>query len=305
MEVVDGNIEEAKRIALVRELHEETGILLAPRSFESSKQRADDVTMPDDIKSILNAWKNEPENMFNHLGDWPSPPYLGQAFTTSYFSVIDGDIQSTVGRTDGELESYEWVCPSEAISRWTRGEVLLAPPTRWLLDALSRCEDAAALKPDVSEMEFLSASPIRKDVLLIPVKTPTLPPATHTNCYLLGLDDLWLVEPASSSTSDVERICSIIDQRCAQGARLRGIVLTHHHHDHIGGVSAIMARYGVDCWAHPKTASRVKFEIKHLLNDGDLFALSERSSLASLVYTWSCSRSHMSVLVERRHNDRW
>ena len=34
-------------------------------------------------------------------------------------------------------------------------------------------------------------------VVLAPLRTPTLPPATTTNCYVVGHERLWVVDPGS------------------------------------------------------------------------------------------------------------
>ena len=32
---------------------------------------------------------------------------------------------------------------------------------------------------------------------VLPLRSETLPPATHTNCYVLGTDARWVVDPGS------------------------------------------------------------------------------------------------------------
>src|SRR6185295_14331385 len=40
---------------------------------------------------------------------------------------------------------------------------------------------------------------------MLSLRTPTLPPATHTNAYLVGTRELVLIEPASPYDDDIER----------------------------------------------------------------------------------------------------
>jgi flavorubredoxin len=38
---------------------------------------------------------------------------------------------------------------------------------------------------------------MRPGIVLVPLRTPTLPPATHTNCYIVGGDEVIVIDPAS------------------------------------------------------------------------------------------------------------
>ncbi|MEE2786592.1 MAG: MBL fold metallo-hydrolase [Myxococcota bacterium] len=265
---VDGDMVQAQRFAILRELLEETGILLEPTGIQIPGSDADSPSVGEPLHArLLNASKMLGGHL-RMIGDWPSPEYLGAPFTTTFFTAANHN-EGSAYPTDRELEDHEWVAPSDALRRWHQGEVLLAPPTLWFLQQLTSMAWSEMSTPADPADHLSSGSPIRADIQLMPVKTPTLPPATHTNCYLVGERNLWIVEPASASASEIDRLCRRIDERCADGARVRGVILTHHHHDHIGGVEAMMTRYGVDCWAHPETASRVPFPVHQMLNEGD------------------------------------
>ena len=92
---------------------------------------------------------------------------------------------------------------------------------------------------------------------VLPVRTPTLPPATHTNVYRLGDT---VVDPASPEPEEQERVR-------AWAGPVRRILLTHHHADHIGGVDALAASSGAEVWAHADC--RVSFAVHRRLQDGD------------------------------------
>lgn len=87
-----------------------------------------------------------------------------------------------------------------------------------------------------------------------PALTPTLPPATHTNSYALGTRDVLLVEPATPY--DDERVAWLAWARglASAGRNLVGIVLTHHHADHVGGAAFFREALGLPVWAHARTA---------------------------------------------------
>lgn len=98
---------------------------------------------------------------------------------------------------------------------------------------------------------------IARGVEALPLRTPTLPPATHTNCYLLGTGDFVLVEPASPYPEEIERAVRWVDEHRQRGQRLRAIVATHHHPDHIGGATALAERLDAPLWGHAATIERL------------------------------------------------
>jgi glyoxylase-like metal-dependent hydrolase (beta-lactamase superfamily II) len=101
-------------------------------------------------------------------------------------------------------------------------------------------------------------SPVRA----LALRTPTLPPATHTNCYRVG--DV-LIDPASPYADEQARL---LDWLRAAGPLPRRVLLTHHHHDHIGGVESYVRQSGAEVWAHRD--ARVPFRVDRRLEDGDV-----------------------------------
>lgn len=93
------------------------------------------------------------------------------------------------------------------------------------------------------------------------VRSPTLPPATHTNVWVLGDRALTVVDPASPWPEEQARLADALTTLARPVER---IVLTHHHHDHIGGARALAGRLGVPIHAHDATAARLGFSVEPL-----------------------------------------
>jgi glyoxylase-like metal-dependent hydrolase (beta-lactamase superfamily II) len=95
-------------------------------------------------------------------------------------------------------------------------------------------------------------------VELFPTRTPTLPPASATNSYALGRRDLVLVEPATPYDDERAAWLGWARGLAAAGARVRAILLTHHHPDHAGAAGTFARALDVPLLAHPETLARAR-----------------------------------------------
>ena len=105
-------------------------------------------------------------------------------------------------------------------------------------------------------------------IRVLALRTPTLPPAAHTNVYLVGPDrgPVVAVDPGSPYPEEQ----AVLDAVLAD-LPIAAIALTHHHGDHIGGANALAMRWGVPILAHAATAKRLEgiVEVTRELVDGE------------------------------------
>lgn len=106
------------------------------------------------------------------------------------------------------------------------------------------------------------------------MRSPTLPPATHTNVYVVGEGDLLVIDPASPFPAEQEDLRRTLEALAAEGHAVRGVLLTHHHGDHCGGVDAMRrALPGVPVYAHAQTAERLSrrgLAVERLVEGGEV-----------------------------------
>jgi endoribonuclease LACTB2 len=154
-------------------------------------------------------------------------------------------------------------------------------------------------------------------VQVFPVRTPTLLPATHTNSYALG-DRFWgldtppavssdetralgerevlLVEPATPYADEQRAWLQWAEGLATSGRTLRGIFVTHHHPDHVGGAAELSRSLDLPVFAHPFTAARldVPEARKRLLHDGDELVLAgPRPSKWEVLHTPGHAPGHL------------
>ncbi|HZP41324.1 MAG TPA: MBL fold metallo-hydrolase [Candidatus Binatia bacterium] len=116
--------------------------------------------------------------------------------------------------------------------------------------------------------------PIGPGVEAFPARTPTLPPATHTNSYALGTRDVLLVEPATPFEDERRAWIAWARALAGAGRTPRAVLVTHHHPDHVGGAGFLARALGLPVWAHGETARRLEPGlVARTLEDGEAIVL--------------------------------
>lgn len=222
-----------------------------------------------------------------------TPPFVPVRYDTAFFHVDLADCSAGTGGSDGaplpevwpgELLGGAFWRPQDALQQWRQGRLRLVPPVIVLLEHLQAARDLDAFataigrtaagyqRGDLHEVRFVPG------IVLAPLLSPTLPPATTTNCYVVGHRQLWVVDPGSPRADEQRRLDELLRQLCrAPDTSLGGILATHHHPDHTGGIAALSRAFDLPVRGHPLTLPRLPAgcRLGAPLDDGDTIELGE------------------------------
>lgn len=149
-------------------------------------------------------------------------------------------------------------------------------------------------------MRALRPRELASTITLFPTRTPTLPPAMHTNSYALGGRDVLLVEPATPYEDEQREWVAWARAIGSSDRRILAIVLTHHHIDHVGGAALLAKELGLPVWAHELTAKQVDVPIARHLRDGEEIVLAGmRDEVWQVLHTPGHAPGHVCLFEPR------
>ncbi len=131
----------------------------------------------------------------------------------------------------------------------------------------------------------------------LPLPSPTLPPATATNHYLVGDDRAVLVDPATPGSQAQARLGDWLKLARAAGVQVVAQLLTHHHRDHIGAAEFVRDSFQLPIWAHRATAERLadRLRVDTWIEEGATVAHNRDGSPWQALHTPGHAPGHLAL----------
>jgi endoribonuclease LACTB2 len=285
---------------------------------------------------------------FQYAGFWTTPKFSPVRFKTRFFLAVCPRKQSP--QVFGEFTEGGFVAPDDALKLWENSEILISPPVLLTLQTLAKADieprqrhsddgrgGTMIAKNSIRHSSFIihhSPSPrfgveklvaqsekhdgeinyvnFHPRVTCFPVRTETLPPATHTNCFIAGGRELIVIDPASPFAWEQNRLHEHIDSLIESGgATVKELILTHLHRDHVSGATALKnhlrEKHNLDVpvAAHKLTAESLKdsIRVERFIADNEVIGLkindAETLQLTAL-HTPGHARGHLCFYDARR-----
>lgn len=302
------------RVAAIREIFEETGILIAEgverlNSARLTEMREDLCADRVSFREMLESegLTIDPHRLIE-APRWVTPATMPRRYDTRFYAAWLPEGQDALV-IPGELEEGEWLRPHEALQRWVDGSCLIVTPIFAALQALSEdIENFADLMFSISQEErdhLETRVEMRYGFYLCALRTPTIPPATHTNCYIIGGDEMVVIDPGSPYPDQQAILDRNIERFIDEGRKVREILITHLHPDHIGGVNHLAKKYNLPVAAHRLTAEAIgdQIPVDRFIEDGELIELTEAKTGLTwrlrAMWTPGHAKGHLSFYEER------
>lgn len=132
------------------------------------------------------------------------------------------------------------------------------------------------------------ASALSPLVRRIVAPNPSMMTGPGTNTYLVGIDEIVVVDPGPDIESHLDSIAG-----CG-GDRIRWIVCTHTHADHSPGAAGLKARTGAEVLAFD---ARDGLTVERELRDGDVIEATE--FVLRAIHTPGHASNHLCYLLEQ------
>lgn len=260
----------------LRELFEETGLLgpglaghLPPdRAAERSALRAALNSLDESVRApALRQWGElvaAAEDPLRGLRPacWTTTPDFAPVRYRALYATLEWPEGETLGEPSAELIGARVDGPGAWWGAWLAGRSKLVPPVVFMLEELAARPgdltsalangDRRSRAVDDGALHAVRPFP---GIWMAPVRTPTLPPARTTNCYLVGDRQRYVIDPATPYPDEQERLIEFLEE-FGEGA-LAGVIVSHHHPDHTGAVAEVAEHFDLPVLAHPRTLERL------------------------------------------------
>ena len=275
----------ASLVAMFRELVEELGWVIVDGRLGNA-----DLEVRKNVFAAKDGWLTMVESGrlpcdhsgLTTIGRRTTPDFAPIRFDNRFLHFHAGlgeDVPEPNLSVQTEFDSYRWARPSQFLDDWRENGIKIPPPIITILleleEILPQYQEEISLS--VKELSTrVGEKPIffAYGVECIPVPTYTLPPASTTNSYILGIGgDHIIVDAAARTAEGLAMIGRSVERIRENGGRVIGLLFTHRHIDHVGDLTELQKLGPFPILASAETAESLPCEVETILTDGDTISL--------------------------------
>jgi glyoxylase-like metal-dependent hydrolase (beta-lactamase superfamily II)/8-oxo-dGTP pyrophosphatase MutT (NUDIX family) len=290
-------VPDAHRVAALRELFEEAGVLVAGRPGRPPSDRPDrqlldlaelETPLPPaelpGLRAALAAGQiSLVEILEAHdlvlatdrlvpIARWQTPRVYPRRFDTQFFAVeLAPDV--VLELDPREVAGHDWLSPAAALEAMARGEIQLWPPTSTTLQRLERARDMAGIRSGLGLIEGLpySVRGLGGGVVALTGGHAFGPTGRPANTLLVGQERVVVIDPGDPDEMFIDRIEA---EAASLGGRIVAIALTHVDPGHAAGSLELHERTGAPILAGPGGAAVLSWPVEEV-GDGATIGLGD------------------------------
>jgi glyoxylase-like metal-dependent hydrolase (beta-lactamase superfamily II)/8-oxo-dGTP pyrophosphatase MutT (NUDIX family) len=261
------------RIAALRELFEEAGVLLADRRQGATDpvavERAREALLANrasmaDVAEVLDLELRTDRLL--PLSRWVTPPFVERRFDVRFF-VAELPPQAAPTFRASEVVAHRWLTPRAALDAMAGGEIGLWVPTSTTLQQLEHVRSFEQIAGHLAPARPEPIRVIRESPAIARVVLPGAGavPGQTVNGYVVGERELVVIDPGDPSDEAADALLAVARDA---GGTIRAIALTSSAPDHHAGAEALAGRIDVPVFGGPGVGRDLAFDVRELA-DGE------------------------------------
>jgi glyoxylase-like metal-dependent hydrolase (beta-lactamase superfamily II)/8-oxo-dGTP pyrophosphatase MutT (NUDIX family) len=264
VEAADGTTEDAAaRVAAIRELWEESGILLADTATAAGDVAAARAALVGGTAEFGELAEQLDlrlrTDLLHPLSRWVTPPGYPRRFDARFFAALLPAEAPEATIASDEVVALEWFRPADALDAMADGRIGLWLPTSSTLQQLEHVVDVADLaKLAPGPMGEVLVDEPAPDVVRVVMPAGGGVAGQPVCAYLVGQRRIVLIDPGDPTGPALERCLEIV---AARDGEITAIALTHVDPDHHGGAEGLAERLGIPVLAGPGAGRRLPYAV--------------------------------------------
>ena len=259
----------AAHVAAIRELFEESGVLLADGSVTPDDREAaragllaGRVSLAEVVGSLGLRLRLD---LLHPIAHWATPPIMPRRFDTRFFlAELPAEVEPSFDTA--EVVSHRWLTPRAGLEAMAAGDLEMWVPTSATLQQLVHARSTAEVRGRVvlGREEAPRVVDLTPGVGRIEVSRAGAVPGQSVNTYLVGRREIVVIDPGDPSDRAAD---AILDAVRAASGRIAAVVLTHPDPDHAAGAEALSLRLQVPIFAGSGAGRELPYDITELADD--------------------------------------